>query len=231
MMADHRLLTSTTREGILVLTFTDSLLTAAFEWAKETALSYAHEDDPVGDWYEAALPDREAFCMRDVAHQSTGASVLGLSGHTRNMLHKFAVNISESKDYCSYWEINRYDQPAPVDYENDDDFWYNLPANFDVVHACYRQFLWTGDSSYITDREFMNFYSLSLNEYIVAYMVTGFTVETLPIKIFNSLRYGYTPVMASVAVAFVLLAALIFGLIGRFGDLPKLLGAMNPEDG
>jgi putative spermidine/putrescine transport system permease protein len=71
---------------------------------------------------------------------------------------------------------------------------------------------------------------LSLNEYIVAYMVAGFTVETLPIKIFNSLRYGYTPVMAAVAVVFVLLATIIFGLIGRFGDLPKLLGAMNPED-
>jgi len=70
---------------------------------------------------------------------------------------------------------------------------------------------------------------LSLNEYIVAYMVTGFTVETLPIKIFNSLRYGYTPVMAAVAVVFVMLAVFIFGLIGRFGDLPKLLGAMNPE--
>jgi putative spermidine/putrescine transport system permease protein len=66
---------------------------------------------------------------------------------------------------------------------------------------------------------------LSLNEYIIAYMVAGFTVETLPIKIFNSLRYGYTPVMAAVAVAFVLLAALVFALIARFGDLPKLLGA------
>jgi putative spermidine/putrescine transport system permease protein len=66
---------------------------------------------------------------------------------------------------------------------------------------------------------------LSLNEYIIAYMVAGFTVETLPIKIFNSLRYGYTPVMAAVAVVFVLLACLVFGLIARFGDLPKLLGA------
>jgi putative spermidine/putrescine transport system permease protein len=36
--------------------------------------------------------------------------------------------------------------------------------------------------------------------------------------------------MAAVTVVFVLLAALIFGLIGRFGDLPKLLGALNPED-
>lgn len=70
---------------------------------------------------------------------------------------------------------------------------------------------------------------LSLNEYIVAYMVAGFTVETLPIKIFNSLRYGYTPVMASVTVVFVLLAVFIFGLIARYGDLPKLLGAWSPE--
>lgn len=71
---------------------------------------------------------------------------------------------------------------------------------------------------------------LSLNEYIVAYMVAGFTVETLPIKIFNSLRYGYTPVMASVTVVFVGLAALIFGLIARYGDLPRLLGAWNPDE-
>ncbi len=70
---------------------------------------------------------------------------------------------------------------------------------------------------------------LSLNEYIVAYMVAGFTVETLPIKIFNSLRYGYTPVMASVAVVFVLIAILVFGLIARFGNLPKLLGAWTDK--
>ena len=71
---------------------------------------------------------------------------------------------------------------------------------------------------------------LSLNEYIVAYMVAGFTVETLPIKIFNSLRYGYTPVMAAVAVVFVLVAILVFGLIARFGDLPKLLGAWSSKE-
>ncbi len=71
---------------------------------------------------------------------------------------------------------------------------------------------------------------LSLNEYIVAYMTVGFTVETLPIKIFNALRYGYTPTMAAVSIFFVVLAALIFGLIGRFGDLPRLLGAMPAEE-
>jgi len=66
---------------------------------------------------------------------------------------------------------------------------------------------------------------LSLNEYIIAYMVAGFTVETLPIKIFNSLRYGYTPIMGVVSVVFLALAALVFGLVGRFGNLPRLLGA------
>jgi putative spermidine/putrescine transport system permease protein len=71
---------------------------------------------------------------------------------------------------------------------------------------------------------------LSLNEYIVAYMVVGFTVETLPIKIFNSLRYGYTPTMAGVTVFFVATAAVIFLLVARFGDLPRLLGAWSGRD-
>ena len=71
---------------------------------------------------------------------------------------------------------------------------------------------------------------LSLNEYIIAYMTIGFTTETLPIKIFNALRYGYTPTMAAVAALFVLLATLIFGLVARFGDLPQLLGAWRAEE-
>ncbi|MDF0698677.1 ABC transporter permease [Rhizobium sp. MC63] len=71
---------------------------------------------------------------------------------------------------------------------------------------------------------------LSLNEYIVAYMTVGFTLETLPIKIFNSLRYGYTPTMAAVTVLFVATAAIVFSLVARFGDLPKLLGAMTSSE-
>jgi putative spermidine/putrescine transport system permease protein len=71
---------------------------------------------------------------------------------------------------------------------------------------------------------------LSLNEYIVAYMVVGFTLETVPIKIFNALRYGYTPTMAAVTVLFTVTAAVVFALIGVFGDLPKLLGAWAGRD-
>jgi putative spermidine/putrescine transport system permease protein len=61
-------------------------------------------------------------------------------------------------------------------------------------------------------------------------MTVGFTLETLPIKIFNALRYGYTPTMASVSIFFVVIAAVVFGLIARFGDLPRLLGAWSTDE-
>ena len=120
----------------------------------------------MGDWYEAALPKREAFCMRDVSHQAMGAHALGLQSHTLNMLRKFAVNVSEEKDWCSYWEIDRLDRPAPVDYRIDKEFWHNLPANFDVLDACYRMYLWSGDRSYLDDPVFLNFYSRTVDEYV-----------------------------------------------------------------
>ena len=36
--------------------------------------------------------------------------------------------------------------------------------------------------------------------------------------------------MGVVSVLFVAIAAVVFGLIGRFGNLPKLLGADRAED-
>lgn len=154
------------RIGKVTINSSNKELVEGFNWAKKQALEYVHSDDPVGEWYEAALPGRDAFCMRDVSHQSTGAQILGLNLHTKNMLKKFAENISESKDWCSYWEINKDDLPAPEDYRNDEEFWYNLPANFDVLHCCYRQFLWTGDRDYIDNPIFLNFYKHTVEDYV-----------------------------------------------------------------
>lgn len=150
----------------LTLNSSNADLVTGFTWAKAQALAYVYRGDPVGDWYEAALPGREAFCMRDVAHQSTGAQLLGLADCTYNMLRRFAENISASKDWCTYWEINRYNQPCPADYQSDNHFWYNLPANFDLLHCCYRQYLWTGDSRYVDEPLFRNFYDKSVHEYV-----------------------------------------------------------------
>jgi hypothetical protein len=160
-------------ESMLALETPDTKLAAAFAWAKGQALDYvfpaAAYDDPVGDWYEAALPSRFAFCMRDVSHQAAGAQALGLAVFNRNMLGKFARGLSSSRDDCSYWEIDKWDRPAPVDYKNDRDFWYNLTANFDVLDACWRQYLWTGDRTYVDDPAFLAFYRQSLEDYIAAW--------------------------------------------------------------
>lgn len=68
---------------------------------------------------------------------------------------------------------------------------------------------------------------MSLNEYIIAYMVAGFEVETLPIKVFNNLRMGFQPTMCVGAVLFMLVGLIGFGIIAMVGDLPKLLGGKS----
>lgn len=156
-------------EGTLEFRSGHEGLNEGFAWAKARALAYAFRGDPVGPWYEAALPGREAFCMRDVSHQSTGAMALGLWPHTLNMFRKFAEGISPARDWASYWEINRLGDPAPVDYRNDADFWYNLPANFDVIQAVFRVYRWTGDPTYLNDPAFLEFYHRSLTDYVEAW--------------------------------------------------------------
>lgn len=147
----------------------DPQLQATFDWAREMALKYKRDKSlkhPVGEWYEASLPGRSAFCMRDVSHQVIGAEIIGLSSHNLNMTRHFVENISESKDWCTWWEINWQGKPAPVDYRNDKEFWYNLDANFDLLQACVKLYEWTGNEAYLSEEDFLNFYEKTLNEYI-----------------------------------------------------------------
>lgn len=156
-------------EGAIEFESSDLKLAAGFRWAKAQALAYVRNGDPVGPWYEAALPGRDAFCMRDVSHMSTGAQLLGLGARTRNMLRQFAAHVSASKRWCSWWEITGQGKPAPIDYKNDADFWYDLPANFDVLDACSRQYRWSQDAAYIGDPVFLNFYRHTVTDYVAAW--------------------------------------------------------------
>jgi hypothetical protein len=156
------------REGAIEFESSDAALVDGFRWAKAQALAYARNDGSIGPWYEASLPGRNSFCMRDVSHMSNGAQFLGLGSRTLNMLRRFAENISASKRWCTWWEITRDNVPAPVDYKNDKDFWYNLPANFDVLDACYRQWLWTRDPAYLDDA-FLNYYWHTVTDYVKAW--------------------------------------------------------------
>ena len=161
---------------------TDAALQTAFDRATEMALSHRGSPaDPVGDWYEAALPTRFAFCMRDVAHQSIAAEMLGLGKANSNMFSLFAKNISDSKDWCSYWEINKEGKPAPEDYRNDDEFWYNLNANFDVLNAAWKLYLWTGDKRYVNGPEFASFHRKSVREYVERWVLQPDSLLSRPL--------------------------------------------------
>jgi len=65
----------------------------------------------------------------------------------------------------------------------------------------------------------------SLNEYVIAFMVAGFTAETMPVKIFSNMRTGFSPTMCVGAVLFMLIGLLGFITVARLGNLPRLLGA------
>ncbi|TWF45163.1 hypothetical protein FHW36_1011090 [Chitinophaga polysaccharea] len=165
-----------------VFTSSDSAMQRAYEWAGGMVRHYqGNPADPVGPWYEAALPSRMAFCMRDVAHQTIGATIYGLAKENRNMIGAFARHISAKKDWCSYWEINKYGKPAPEDYRNDTAFWYNLNANFDILSACWRLYQWTGDTSYITDPVLVNFFEKTANEYIRQWTLQSDSLLTRPL--------------------------------------------------
>jgi hypothetical protein len=154
----------------LQLESSDTRLVQAFQWAKSRALAYAHDgSDPVGPWYEAALPGRDAFCMRDVSHQTTGAAALGLYSENRNMLGRFAAAVSQDRDWAGFWEIDKFGHPSAADYVSDSDFWYNLPANFDLLDSIVRMWRWTGDKLYVSDPSIQRFFDSTATAYVNAW--------------------------------------------------------------
>ena len=163
----HGLAQQTTVSSGLEFHSSDPQLEQSFHWAKQQALAYARPgSSPIGQWYEAALPGRNAFCMRDVSHQTTGAAALGLNPANHNMLSRFARAIAPSRDWASYWEIDEDGKPSSADYVSDSDFWYNLPSNFDVLDATVRVWRWTGDNSYRDDSEFQSFFRKTMTNYL-----------------------------------------------------------------
>lgn len=156
-------------------------LTQTFAWAKSQALVYSRPGSKtMGPWYEVALPGRNAFCMRDVSHQTEGAAALGLSAANRNMLGLFAQSSAKSRDWAAYWEIDGEGHPSSADYVSDNDFWFNLPANFDVLDASVRMWRWTGDDTYRNDPAFQRFFRITMSDYIKAWQFTPDKILTRP---------------------------------------------------
>jgi hypothetical protein len=56
--------------------------------------------------------------------------------------------------------------PSAADYRSDADFWFTLPANFDLLDAMVRMWRWTGDKRYRDDPRLQLFYRETLTDYI-----------------------------------------------------------------
>jgi hypothetical protein len=172
----------------VVFRSSDPDVNAAFAWAKQQALAYVRPgSDSIGPWYEAALPGRGAFCMRDVSHQTAGAAALGLFPEDRNMLSRFAKSAAASRNWAGYWEIDSEGRPSSFDYRSDDDFWFNLPANFDVLDASVRMWRWTGDEAYRTDPHLQAFRRETVTDYMTQWQLQPETILARP-RIANQRR-------------------------------------------
>jgi hypothetical protein len=66
-------------EGTLEFASSDTALVEGFRWAKAQALAYRRDSPAIGPWYEAALPGRNAFCMRE------SSFALGYARSTENV--------------------------------------------------------------------------------------------------------------------------------------------------
>ena len=173
----------------VVLFSSDRAMEEGFDRVKQQALAWVFDEGDAGPTYEAALPGREAFCMRDVSHQCIGGEVLGLHAHNKNMMRRFAQVPCERTDWCSWWEIDRYGRPCPVDYASDSDFWYNLPANFDLTDTLYRLYRWSGDGGYLSDPDFGRFVAVTLENYVKRWDRDG---DGIPDRVLSEGRRGLT---------------------------------------
>jgi hypothetical protein len=154
--------------GIQV-TSSDPRLSKRFQAVKSRALQAVHSGGTVGEWYDAyGTTVGIGFNMRDFAHDASGAAELGLVRQNRSMLSFLTASVSASRDWAGYWEMTPYGKPMQADYKNDQDFRYCLPANFDLLAACYRQYQWTGDPIYLS-RPFLDFYRHTIEDYVHAW--------------------------------------------------------------
>lgn len=158
-------------------------LETAFAWAREKALSYVqtgksgvvdrHERNSPGTGNVAYIPcywagytSRTAFYSRDYCHQAAGAHLLGLHRENLSMLRAFAATSTEARKWFPLWALNFDGSPFKLDAPKDDYFVREVPAVFELVEQCYRQYLWTGNSEYLNDPVLWNFCTKAVTDFI-----------------------------------------------------------------
>ena len=162
-------------------------LVSDFNWAKTKALSYVftgRADCVVPSYCAAMQPDQ--WCTRDVAHQVMGGHLLGLDNENFQMINTFAWGGNRrhepnSTDY--YWPRWQYlynvdpltQEALPWDPTRffGSSNWRTLPVTCDMLWRAYQQYLWTGDSRWISG-ELLTYYHNVFNTTYGFYVASGF---------------------------------------------------------
>ena len=167
----------------LALETSNPKLERSFQWAVQKALSYVqtgktgvvdgHERQrqSVGSVkyipsYWAGYTWRTAFYSRDYCHQAAGAHLLDLQQENLSMLRAFAGSATAGRKWYPLWALNFDGSPFKLDYAGDHSFVREVPAVFELVEQCHRQYLWTGDPAYVTDPVLSNYCARAVTEFI-----------------------------------------------------------------
>ncbi|MDP5210919.1 X2-like carbohydrate binding domain-containing protein [Microbulbifer sp. 2205BS26-8] len=147
-----------------------------------------------GSYHGAPSPTaqgyRENFCLRDIAHQVEGGSILSLNEENHKMLSQFAldalkdtridINAVDPADpeatarnksywtkYWTLWSYNFYGFP----YYMDSGF-QELPAPYELLEKIYTMYEYTGDPRWVSD-VFVNYGRTLHNEFSDIYDFNG----------------------------------------------------------
>ncbi|WP_156158142.1 hypothetical protein [Gordoniibacillus kamchatkensis] len=155
----------------------------AFRWAVPKAKSYVrtgklgliNRDETFGNSpeiknympsYWAGYAHRYAFYSRDMAHQMSGAHLLGLDRENFSMLRAFAGTSNEIQKWYPAWALNFDGSIFKLDYRSANNFVREVPAVFELVEKAYNMYLWTGDKNYLYDETLWNYYDKAVTDFI-----------------------------------------------------------------
>lgn len=152
----------------LTLTSSSQHLVDAFNWNKAKALSWVRTGVKTGyiPCYWGGYNYREAFYVRDIAHQCQGAALLGLNEENFSMWRAFAGTANASRQWFCLWALDFYGNTYAVDYRSDTNFVREIPAPLELVDKAYTCYRWSADPRWVTNSVLTNFYKTTMEDFI-----------------------------------------------------------------
>ncbi|MFI9291216.1 hypothetical protein [Streptomyces gardneri] len=167
------------------VTSSDPEIVEMFDWAKGKANSWVHLPGTTGPLdaderqtggtgtgvyapsYWAGYANRSGYYSRDMAHQLSGAGVLGLHTENKEMLRAFAASATAEHAYYPVWALN-FDNRSylSIDYRDPNLFVREVPAPFELVQKAEEAYRWSGDPAYLDDPALWEFYRHATDEFV-----------------------------------------------------------------